>query len=290
MKQAVRRSLVVLALSVSASSLSSLSAAEIELPAPSPPASVSQTIGVTRITIDYHRPGVKGRKIWGELVTYDKVWRLGANEATTISFTDPVKIKGRVLPAGTYALFAIPKPAVFTVVFNTVAKQWGAFRYDESKDVLRFDLQPEKASSTEWMTFDMVPAAKGVVRVDWRWERLRFSFDVEVDVDKVVWSRIDAVLAKDAPAWDDYLSAAQHAWTEKTRLDDAMTWVDKSIALKEHFWNDELKARLLASQGKYAEAIPLAEKAKELAKEKAPKEYFDGLDKALAEWRAKARS
>lgn len=267
----------------------SVHAAEIELPAPSPPASLSQTIGVTKITIDYHRPGVKGRKIWGELVPYDKVWRLGANEATTITFGDPVRIKGRDLPAGSYALFAIPKQGVMTIVFNTVAKQWGAFRYDESKDVLRFDLQPEKAPFTEWMTFEMTPAPKNVARVEWRWERLRFAFDVEVDVEKVVWSRIDAVLAKDTAAWDDYLSAAAHAWDTKTRLEDARKWVDRSIALKEHFWNDELKAKLLAADGKYAEAIPFAEKAKELAKDKAPKEYVENLDKQIAEWRAKAR-
>jgi len=267
----------------------SVAAAEIELPAPSPPASVSQTIGVTKITIDYHRPGVKGRKIWGGLVPYDKVWRLGANEATMLTFSDPVRIKSRELPAGSYALFAIPKQGVMTIVLNSVAKQWGAFKYDESKDVLRFDLQPEKAPFTEWMTFEMTPAPKNVARVEWQWERLRFSFDLEVDVEKIVWSRIDAVLAKDTAAWDDYLSAAHHAWEEKTRLEDAKRWVDRSIALKEHFWNDELKARLLANEGKYAEAIPLLEKAKELAKDKAPKEYVEGLDKQLVEWRAKNR-
>jgi hypothetical protein len=263
--------------------------AEIELPQPSPPASVSQTVGVTKITIDYHRPAVKGRKIWGDLVPYDKVWRLGANEATVITFSDPVKIKTRELPAGSYALFAIPKQGVMTIVFNTVAKQWGAFRYDESKDVLRFDLQPEKSPFTEWMTFEMTPAPKSTARVAWRWERLQFAFDVEVDAEKVVWSRIDAVLAKDTAAWDDYLSAAQHAWLTKTRLEDAKKWVDRSIALKEHFWNDELKAKLLANDGKYAEAIPYEEKAKELAKDKAPKEYVEGLDKQIAEWKTKAR-
>ena len=207
----------------------------------------------------------------------------------SLTFSDPVRIKSRELPAGSYALFAIPKQGVMTIVLNSVAKQWGAFKYDESKDVLRFDLQPEKAPFTEWMTFEMTPAPKNVARVEWQWERLRFSFDLEVDVEKIVWSRIDAVLAKDTAAWDDYLSAAHHAWEEKTRLEDAKRWVDRSIALKEHFWNDELKARLLANEGKYAEAIPLLEKAKELAKDKAPKEYVEGLDKQLVEWRAKNR-
>src|SRR5512144_2579736 len=154
MRRAPRVALPALVLS---SVLASISRAEVEIPAASPAASVSQTVGVTKVTIDYHRPGVKGRKIWGDLVPYDKVWRLGANEATTITFADPVKIKGRALPAGSYALFAIPKPGVFTLVFNTDARQWGATAYDASKDVLRFDVQPETGRSTEWMTFEMVP-------------------------------------------------------------------------------------------------------------------------------------
>ena len=284
MRKALRPFVPVLALCLSAPAR-----AAIEIPAASPAASVTQTIGVTKITIDYHRPGVKGRKIWGELVPYDKVWRLGANEATTITFADPVTVKGRELAAGSYALFVVPKPGVFTLVFNSQAKQWGAFNHDESKDVLRFDIQPDAAKFTEWMTFEIVPQPKGVARVEWRWERLHFSFDVEVPVEKIVWSRIDAGLASGTPSWEDYLSAAQYAWQSKTRLADAMTWADKSIALRESFWNVELKARLLANEGKVAEAIAQMEKAKELAAGKAPKEYVDGLDKTLAEWRAKKR-
>src|SRR5689334_825471 len=105
MRHAIRASFAAVLVCAAASA----AAAEIELPAPSPPASLSQTVGVTKITIDYHRPGVKGRKIWGGLVPYDKVWRLGANEATTLTFSDPVRIKSRELPAGSYALFAVPK-------------------------------------------------------------------------------------------------------------------------------------------------------------------------------------
>jgi len=286
MKHPARLLLAALALSAAVSP--GLRAA-IEIPAASPAASVSQAVGISKVTVDYHRPGVKGRKIWGGVVPYDQVWRLGANEATTITFTDPVKIKGRELAAGSYALFVLPKPGVFTVVFNSNAKQWGAFRYEESKDVLRFDLQPEASKFNEWMTFELVPAGKGLLRVEWRWEKLRFSFDVEVDVDALAWKRIDAALAKDAPSADDYLAAAKYARDEKQRLGDAMVWVDKSIAREESFWNDELKARLLADQGKYAEAIPLVEKAKALAAGKAPQPYVDGLDKTLAEWRAKVR-
>jgi hypothetical protein len=209
--------------------LASAARAAIEVPAPSPAASVTQTIGVTKITIDYHRPGVKGRKIWGELVPYDKVWRLGANEATTITFADPVTIKGRELAAGSYALFVVPKAGVFTLVFNSQAKQWGAFSYDESKDVLRFDIQPDSSKFAEWMTFEITPQPKGIARVDWRWERLHFSFDVEVPVEKIVWGRIDAGLASGTPTWEDYLSAARYAWQEKSRLPDAMKTSRKEL-------------------------------------------------------------
>src|SRR5437899_746922 len=112
-------------------------AAQLRTPRPSPKASVMQTVGLTDVTIVYSRPGVKGREIWGALVPYDKVWRTGANEATTFAVSDDVMINGQPLPKGTYSLHTIPGKDEWTIIFNKDAGQWGSFSYDEAKDALR---------------------------------------------------------------------------------------------------------------------------------------------------------
>jgi len=151
----------------------------------SPKAFVSQTIGFTDITINYCRPGVKGRKIWGKLVPYNKVWRTGANEATKITFSTNVIINGKKLPAGTYSFFAIPKEKEWTLIFNKVANQWGAFTYNELRDALRIKVKPLQNDFHEWLEYsfsniDIQPAGKtNSAVVNLMWDRLKVSFKVE---------------------------------------------------------------------------------------------------------------
>ena len=142
---------------------------------PSPPDEVSGTVGDTEITINYSRPSVKGRGIWGELVPYDKVWRTGANEATTFEVSNDVQIEGKDLPAGKYALFTIPTEDTWTVVFNKTADQWGAFDYDESQNALEVEVSPTEApETTEMLTFDISDEGE----VTMMWEDTALSFDV----------------------------------------------------------------------------------------------------------------
>lgn len=145
----------------------------------SPNASVSQTIGVTEVTVSYGRPGVKGRTIWGELVPYGEVWRTGANEATTISFSKDVTIEGEPLPAGTYALFTIPKEGEWTIVFSKNAQQWGAFDYDAKQDALRVKVKPQPASPQEWMSFSFEDLSANGAAAVLRWEKLAVPFKIE---------------------------------------------------------------------------------------------------------------
>ncbi|MBK8595550.1 MAG: DUF2911 domain-containing protein [Holophagales bacterium] len=266
-------------------------AAELRLPQPSPAATVSTTIGTTDVSIRYHQPAVKGRQVWGELVPYGSLWRLGANNATTVSFTDPVKVAGRDVPAGTYALFAIPGKESWTLVLNRKAQQWGAYFADPKEDQLRFDVKPVAGEPTEWMTFGIVPTGATSARVDWAWEKLRFSFPVEVEVSRLVWAGVDKALAEAKPDdWQTPLQAARWARQDGKRLDEAVRWLDRSIAARESFWNYELKALFLHDAGKTAEAIPLMEKAIEIAKKGGPpKEYTEGLEKTLASWQAPKR-
>lgn len=147
----------------------------------SPKASVMQVVGFTEIKIDFSRPGVKGRTIWGELVPYNKVWRAGANEATTISFESDVIIEGKKLPAGTYSFFAIPDNKEWALIFNKVPEQWGAFEYNEAEDALRINVNPISNSHTEWLTYsftDLDPKGKKAV-INLMWEKLKVSFTVE---------------------------------------------------------------------------------------------------------------
>ncbi|HSN87649.1 MAG TPA: DUF2911 domain-containing protein [Thermoanaerobaculia bacterium] len=258
--------------------------ADIKLPKPSPGASVKTEIGTVAVTIDYHRPGVKGRKIWGELVPYGQVWRLGANNATAITFSDAVKVEGKDVPAGTYGLFAIPAQDKWTLILNKQPKQWGAYFYKAEEDVLRFDVQPQAGPFTEWMVFEITPAGSGKAVVEMAWENLRVPFRVEVDADAMAWKSVDEALAG-SPTWEDYLTAAQWASRTDRRLDEAMIWIDKASAMQESFWNHETKARLLQKAGKVDEAVAHLDKAMKLAEGKAPKEYIEGLEKLKGEWK-----
>jgi hypothetical protein len=260
--------------------------AQAELPVPwvSPGASIRETVGITDVEVVYHRPAVKGRKIWGGLVPYGEVWRLGANEATTIRFTDSVKVAGHDVPAGTYGLFAIPSPERWTLILNKKAEQWGAYFYKQEEDFLRFDVTPTAGPDTEWMTFALNPAGRDKVMLDFAWEKVRFSVPIEVDVDRIVWSRYDAALADPKATYDDYLTAAKYALERNQRMEEALVWIDKSIALQESFWNYEAKARLLHAKGRKAEALPLLDKALALSRGKTPTGYQDGLEQTKKEW------
>jgi len=155
----------------------------------SPKASVSQIIGFTDVTINYSRPGVKGRKVWGGLVPYNVVWRTGANEATKITFSKDVIINGSKLPAGAYAFFAIPATGEWTLIFNKVADQWGAYSYEKNKaqDALQIKVKPVEHNFTEWLEYnfsdmDVQKAGmKNSSQVNLLWEKLRVSFKIEAE-------------------------------------------------------------------------------------------------------------
>jgi hypothetical protein len=163
-----------------------LAAATLPAQAPkvreSPAASVSQDLGLTKVEIAYHRPAVKGRVIWGGLVPYGKVWRAGANEATTISFSGPVKVAGHDVPGGTYAFFAIPGKDHWTLILDKNPKQWGAFSYKPDQDLLRFEVTPAPAPMQEWLDYTVELADQATATVTLHWEKLAVSFPVTVEI------------------------------------------------------------------------------------------------------------
>jgi hypothetical protein len=261
-------------------------AAQIRLPEPSPQATVSQEIGISAVTLSFHRPGVKGRTIWGGLVPWNEIWRLGANEATTIELTHGATIEGHPVDPGKYALFAIPGRDKWTLILNSRSEQWGAYFHDPARDVLRFEVKPVAAPFEEWMKFAIDPVAEDTLEVAMQWERVRVPFRIRFPVRKMVWDEIDRVLRDPARAsWDDFYTAAGYALATGERLDEAMKWIDRSMEKEESFWNYERKARLLHARGQRTEALAQMGRAIAMAEGKAPKEYLDGLKKTLAEWR-----
>jgi hypothetical protein len=148
----------------------------------SPKAAVIQTVGFTEIRIDYNRPGVKERVIWGGLVPYNKVWRAGANEATKFIFSTDVKINGKTLKAGSYGFFVIPTKEKWTIIFNKVADQWGAFEYNEAEDALRFEVTPEEGSMQEWLAYTITKTSKNSAVVKLEWEKLKVPLTIEVSI------------------------------------------------------------------------------------------------------------
>jgi hypothetical protein len=257
--------------------------AQLDLPRPSPKATVSQTVGLTDVTIAYCRPGVKGRVIWGGLVPYDQVWRTGANEATTITFSDDVTVEGTKLPAGTYGLFTIPGKDEWTVIFNKGAKQWGAYEYKDAEDVLRIKVKPHAADFHELLTFVFPTVAADSATVAIVWEKIGVPFTINVDTTAMVL----AAARKAVDDWRLPYRAATFCLDNNVNLVEARGWMNKSVALKETMYNLAGQARFLALDGKKADAIALAKKALTVGKAQDPKADTAMVDNLLKEWEKK---
>ncbi len=259
--------------------------AQLDLPRPSPNATVSQTVGLTNVTITYCRPGVKGRVIWGGLVPYDQVWRTGANEATTITFGDDVTIDGTKLPAGTYGLFTIPGKDEWTVILNKTAKQWGPYQYKEADDVLRFKVKPHPMAFHELLTFVFPAVSAESATVAMVWDKLAVPFTFKVDtVDKVLTQARKAIAEAKPDDWRTSYRAAAFCLDNNVNLPEARTWLAKSVAVKETMYNLSGQARFLALDGKKAEAIALAKKAIAVGKAADPKAETAMVDNLIKEW------
>jgi len=259
-------------------------AADLQLPRPSQKAQVMQTVGLTDVTINYSRPGVKGRVIWGGLVPYDKVWRTGANEATVITFSTDVKVNGQPLAAGTYSLHTIPTKSDWTVIFNKKADQWGSYSYDEKEDALRVQVKAQSHEFTEWMAFSLPDIAVDKATVALDWENLRVPFEIQVETVEHALASARAAMA--SLAADDQQTAfrcANFAFENNVAPDEARQWVDKSISIKETWLNLRLKANMMAKDGKIAEAIQYGEKA--IAVGGAPADEVAKIEKQVAEWK-----
>ncbi len=222
----------------------------LEQPRTSQGASVTQRVGITDITVAYHRPGVKGREIWGALVPRGEVWRAGANEVTTISFSDDVTIEGNALPAGKYGLHIIPGIASWTVIFSNNSGSWGT-NYDPKDDALRVEVTPLAADFTEWMMFDFTDLSDTGATLELRWVKLRTPVRIGVATDDLVLGKARKAFseAPDTTNWLMLRQAAAYALERGIFPEESRSWIDRSIAAHPDFRSSCLKSEILAAAG-----------------------------------------
>jgi tetratricopeptide (TPR) repeat protein len=224
-------------------------------PQASQEASVSQRIGLTDIVITYHRPAVNKREVWGALVPYEQVWRAGANENTTISFSTDVTVENNKVAAGTYGLHMIPTKDSWTIIFSKDNAAWGSFFYNQANDVVRFTVNPVNNEFQEWLSYSFDGLSANSTTLSLKWEKLSIPIKIDVDVNATVIANMQKELTG-IPGffWQGWNQIALYALTNNYNLDKAQSWVDRSIGINKNLTNMMTKSLILESMGKSEDA------------------------------------
>lgn len=245
----------------------------LNLPRASQHALVSQRIGVTDITINYHRPLANGRRIWGKVVPYGQVWRAGANENTTITFTDPVTIEGQALDKGTYGLHMIPGENQWIVIFSKDSAAWGSFTYKQEDDALRVTVKPLSTDTHNALAYDFDDIKADSTVVTMSWDKVAVPFKVTVNVNDIVTASIhQQIHGLNQYYWEGWDDAAGYFLANKINLEEALKDEDQSIQAEERYDNLLNKAKILEAMGRTQDAEMFRTKA--LDKASALQLYF----------------
>jgi tetratricopeptide (TPR) repeat protein len=263
-----RRAFFMLLLFAASHSALGQAFAPLRVPDASPEASASQTVGVTDVKISYHRPAVNKRKVWGDLVPWNEVWRAGANQNTTISFSSDVTVGGQKLAAGTYGLHMLPTEKDWTVIFSNMADAWGSFSYDPKEDAARITVTPQPAEFQERLGYTFEDPTETAAVVAMRWEKVKVAFPITVDTPQVVLAGIRREL-RGLPrfSWQGWNQAAAYCLRAGINTDEALAWSDRSLAIAENFANLRVKAGLLEKKGDAKAAETLRARSLQLATE-----------------------
>lgn len=264
--------------------------AQIELPAPSPTATFTQKVGLTEVTINYSRPSMKGRTIYGDLVPFDKLWRTGANMATKLTFADDVKIGGQDLKAGTYALFTIPGKDEWTIIFNTNYNQGGTGRYKESEDALRIKAKPiaiDGEIETFQINLENIRPSSAVIEL--AWESTIVHIPLEVSIDDRIMASIEKSMTIGPGT---YQAAASYYHQSGKDLNQALEWMSKAIEMHEEngrnvFWLYRQKSLIQADMENYNDAIATAKVSLEKATEASNDDYIKMNKESIEAWSKK---
>jgi tetratricopeptide (TPR) repeat protein len=234
----------------------------LTLPDVSQRASVSQRLGITDITVDYHRPLVAGRKIFGGLQPYGEVWRAGANYNTTVEFTDSVRVNGRVLPRGKYGLHMIPGASSFTVIFSRNATSWGSFTYDSTEDALRIPVSAVAIPLQEALTYEFDDPEPGSVVLTMKWERVAIPIKIDVDVPGIAAASLRSQLrGLVQTTWQAWEEAANYLLENSLNASEALQYAERAVYMEDRFETEITKARALKTLGREEEARMVQTKA-----------------------------
>lgn len=257
--------------------------AQLKVPAPSPSGTVKQAVGLSDITIDYSRPGVKNRVIFGDVVPFGKVWRTGANAATKITFGEDVKVEGNAVAAGTYAIYTVPnKDSWEVMLYKDLTLGGNVADYKKENELLRFTVKPKALTDkVETFTIDVADVTASSANIELNWEKTRVSFNVVSDIDSKIMKSIETNVINDNRP---YFQAASYYYDNNKDLAKASEWVDKAIASNpKAFWMVMLKAKIQAKQNDKKGAVASAEKVITLATEAKNDDYVAMAKKLIAE-------
>jgi len=261
-----------------------VNAQALKTPAPSPTQTIKQDFGVSSIELTYSRPGMKGRKIYGDLVPFGKVWRTGANSATLLTFNDDVIIGGTTIPAGKYGLLSIPDKDAWTLIITKQTDVTSPAAYKQDQDVVRVNVKPSAlANSFETFGMQFQNIKANTIDLTITWDKTSVSLPISTDVDKKVMAQINSLMGADSRP---YFNAALYYMESGKDLNQAVSWLDKAIEQNpKAFWVYHQKANALAKQGKKDEARQIATKSMELAKEQKNDDYVALNEKLIASLR-----
>lgn len=263
-----------------------VSAQELNTPAPSPQGTITQVVGITEVSISYSRPGVKGRKIFGELVPYNELWRTGANRSTTIKFSDDVTIEGNKIAAGEYALFTIPNRNEWEVIISKSIGS-GSSAYKKEEDVARFKVKPiDLPHKIERFTIEIADMTNNSTNITLMWDNTAVTFKLTCDTDSKIMSQIEKIM-KNPPSDDEnvYFQSASYYFENGKDLKKALKWINKSVEINpDAFWIVRLKSQIQAKMGDYKGAIATAKVGIEKAKKAGNDQYVKFNQVAISEW------
>ncbi len=257
--------------------------AQLKVPAPSPSQTIKQAMGLSDITIDYSRPGAKGRVIYGDVVPFGKVWRTGANSATKITFGEDVKVEGNAVAAGTYALYTVPNKESWEIMlYKDLTLAGNVADYKKENELVRFTVKPKALNDkVETFTIDVADVTANTANIELNWEKTRVTFNVVADIDSKIMKNIESNVINDSRP---YFQAATYYYENNKDLAKASEWADKAIAANpKGFWIVLLKAKIQAKQNDKKGAVASAEQVIVLATEAKNDDYVAMAKKLIAE-------
>ena len=261
--------------------VAAIASAQVKVPAPSPTQTIKQDFGLSAIELIYSRPAMKGRKIFGDLVPWNKVWRTGANNATRLKFTDDVMIGGKALKAGEYALYTVPGDKEWEIIINKGSANWGT-NYKQEDDVFRIKAMPMKLTETvENFTMQFANVKPNSTDLHIMWDKTAVAIPITTDIDKRIMAQIDNAMNKDSRP---YFQSAMYYMENGKDMNQSLQWFDKAIEQNpKGYWIYHQKANALAKMGRKAEAKSIAQKSMDMAREEKNDDYVRLNEKLMAD-------